>query len=181
MKVVKTAMVCSTLKHISFQGLVLYQLLHKVTTIERLEKLLFVVWMKNMVYVVIDKLTMLNYAKPLLLLNSMCVSLNHLHDSILKEETSKLDIEFIQTVGEEMFNEVTKVCFIAAEREDYSSSSGKTAARTIPLNIPSSDHLCRMLVLSNLILHLRHLHFFNQILPSHTRSSQRRENAITMR
>lgn len=119
MEVVKTAMVCSALKHISFQGLVLYQLLHKVTTIERIEKLLFIMWMVDMVYVVIDKLTTMNDAEPLLLLNSMRVGLIHLHRSILKEETGELDIEFLQKVGEEMFNEVKKVCVKSAEEEGY--------------------------------------------------------------
>jgi len=71
-----------------------------------------------MINVVIDKLTTMNDAEPLLLLNSMRVGLIHLHRSILKEET-KLDIEFLHKVGEEMFNEVKKVCVKAAEGDGY--------------------------------------------------------------
>lgn len=119
MEVVKNAMVCSALKHISFQGLVLYQLLLTVTSIERMEKLLFVMWMVDMVNVVIEKLTTLNDTELLLLFNIMHEDLNHLHRSILKEETSELDIEFLQIVGKEMFNEVKKLCVIAAEGEGY--------------------------------------------------------------
>lgn len=118
MEVVKTAMVCSALKHISFQGLVFYKLLKDVT-IERMEKLLFVMWMVDMVYVVIDKLTTMNDAEPLLLLNSMRVGLIHLHRSILKEETEKLDIEFLHKVGKKMFDEVEKVCVKAAQGDGY--------------------------------------------------------------
>lgn len=118
MEVVKTAMVCSALKHISFQGLVFYKLLREVP-IERMEKLLFVMWMVDMVYVVIDKLTTMNDAEPLLLLNSMRVGLIHLHRSILKEETEELDIEFLHKVGKKMFNEVEKVCVKAAQGDGY--------------------------------------------------------------
>ncbi|CAH1708228.1 unnamed protein product [Aphis gossypii] len=118
MEVIKTATVCSALKHISFQGLMLFQLLHKVTTIEPLEKLLFVMWMVDMVYVVIDKLTTMNDTEPLLLLNSMRVGLIHLHRSIL-EKVPNLNFEFLHKVGEEMFNEVTKLCVKEAEKDGY--------------------------------------------------------------
>ncbi|XP_060841865.1 uncharacterized protein LOC132922392 [Rhopalosiphum padi] len=121
MNVLKTAMACSVLKHISLEGLVLHQLMEKYSqTIPPEEKVLFFKWLVDMIHVSIDKLTALDYS--LVLINHMRKHLVDLYILLLENKTDNLSTQVLKDIGLEMFTEINNICVKPVEEEGHYSA-----------------------------------------------------------
>jgi len=121
MNVLKTAMACSALKHISLEGLMLHQLMEKYSqTIPFEEKILFFKWLLDMIHVSIEKLTALDYS--LVQINSMRQNLVDLYILLLEKKTDNLSTKVLQDIGLKMFTEIDNICVKLVEGEGHYSA-----------------------------------------------------------
>ncbi|XP_026811567.1 uncharacterized protein LOC113552820 [Rhopalosiphum maidis] len=119
--VIKTAIACSALKHISLEGLMLHQLMEKYSqTIPLEEKILFFKWLVDMIHVAIDKLTALDYS--LVIINQMRQHLVDLYILLLQKKTDNLNTKVLKEIGLEMFTEIDNICVKPIEGEGHYSA-----------------------------------------------------------
>jgi len=118
MDALKSGMACSVLKHVSFQGLMLYVLLTKHPDVPEEHQKLFTRWLKEMVQLAINKLIAMehpeNTNQPITNVHELLIEMWHHNINYMSLE--KLNATTIDTtlldIGLKMWEEINDTCAI---------------------------------------------------------------------